>query len=172
MIKQVKKGLVGEWRLLKVGQGVNVTAVMPIDSSIKRFLSFLVMVFLLLSRVLADDAGYVGSRVCQSCHEGQFNAWQGSHHDLAMQRANANSVLGNFDNAGFRHSKVTSTFYQKDGRYRVRTDGADGKLQDYEIKYTFGVYPLQQYLVELDGGRVQALSIAWDARPQSEGAGG
>ncbi|MDH3900180.1 MAG: ammonia-forming cytochrome c nitrite reductase subunit c552, partial [Gammaproteobacteria bacterium] len=95
--------------------------------------------------------------------------WQGSHHDFAMQHANANSVLGDFDNASFRHGKVISKFYQKDGHYLVRTDGPDGKLQDFEIKYTFGVYPLQQYLVELDGGHVQALSIAWDARPEEEG---
>ena len=40
---------------------------------------------------------------------------------------------------------------------------------DFEIKYTFGVHPLQQYLIELPGGRMQALSIAWDSRP--EGAG-
>ena len=51
----------------------------------------------------------------------------------------------------------------------VRTDGPDGKLADFEIKYTFGVKPLQQYLVELPGGRLQALSIAWDARPREAG---
>jgi cytochrome c553 len=33
----------------------------------------------------------------------------------------------------------------------------------------FGVYPLQQYLLPLDDGRLQALSIAWDSRPAEEG---
>jgi predicted CXXCH cytochrome family protein len=51
----------------------------------------------------------------------------------------------------------------------IRTDGPDGKLADFEIKYTFGVAPLQQYLIEFPGGRYQALSIAWDARPKGEG---
>ena len=51
----------------------------------------------------------------------------------------------------------------------VRTDGPDGKLHDYEIKYTFGVMPLQQYLVELDNGRIQSLLIAWDAREKPAG---
>ena len=37
------------------------------------------------------------------------------------------------------------------------------------MRHTFGVYPLQQYLVELPGGRVQALSLAWDARPKAQG---
>ena len=51
----------------------------------------------------------------------------------------------------------------------VHTDGADGKLADFEIKYTFGVEPLQQYLVEFPDGRLQALSIAWDTRPKERG---
>jgi predicted CXXCH cytochrome family protein len=51
----------------------------------------------------------------------------------------------------------------------VRTDGPDGKLHDYEIKYAFGITPLQQYLVELDKGRLQALTIAWDTRSKQEG---
>ena len=51
----------------------------------------------------------------------------------------------------------------------VRTDGKDGKLTDYAITYTFGVTPLQQYLIEFDGGRYQALSIAWDSRPKANG---
>src|SRR5262249_40003548 len=37
------------------------------------------------------------------------------------------------------------------------------------IQYTFGLTPLQQYLVALPGGRLQALATAWDARPQEAG---
>jgi predicted CXXCH cytochrome family protein len=37
------------------------------------------------------------------------------------------------------------------------------------VQYTFGVEPLQQYLVELPGGRLQALSLAWDTRPVEAG---
>jgi predicted CXXCH cytochrome family protein len=51
----------------------------------------------------------------------------------------------------------------------VRTDGPDGKLTDYEIAYTFGVYPLQQYLIPFPGGRYQMLPIAWDSRPKDKG---
>ena len=55
----------------------------------------------------------------------------------------------------------------------VDPDGPDGKLADFDVKYTFGVEPLQQYLVELAGGRLQALSIAWDTRrkPRAVSAG-
>lgn len=42
-------------------------------------------------------------------------------------------------------------------------------MQDFEIKYTFGLTPLQQYLIEFPDGRIQTLSIAWDSRPESAG---
>jgi cytochrome c553 len=111
----------------------------------------------------------VGRSVCASCHADQVALWSGSHHDLAMQPANSQTVLGDFDNVSVTHYGVTSTFFRKDGSYRVRTEGPDGKLQDYAIKYTFGVEPLQQYLIKFPGGRLQALSLAWDARPEEIG---
>ena len=86
-----------------------------------------------------------------------------------MQPANEQTVLGNFNNARFTYAGTTSTFFKRDGKFFVRTDGADGKLADFEIKYTFGVTPLQQYLIEFPDGRVQALSIVWDARPKAKG---
>ncbi|MCP4769005.1 MAG: tetratricopeptide repeat protein [Gammaproteobacteria bacterium] len=117
----------------------------------------------------AGDSGYIGSKTCADCHRAEYDNWQGSHHDLAMQPANSKTVLGDFDKAEFVHFGVTSTFYREGDRFLVRTDGANGSLRDFEISYTFGVDPLQQYLIEIPGGRLQALSIAWDARPQSVG---
>lgn len=86
-----------------------------------------------------------------------------------MQAANEHTVLGNFNNASFTYFDLTSTFYKREGKFFVRTDGPDGELHDYEIRYTFGVTPLQQYLIEFPGGRYQALSVAWDTRPKEEG---
>lgn len=112
---------------------------------------------------------YVGRAACVDCHAEQDRLWRGSHHDLAMQEATETSVLGNFNNISFHYAGITSTFFKREDKFYVRTDGPDGKLADYEIAYTFGVTPLQQYLVELPGGRLQALSIAWDARPKEQG---
>jgi tetratricopeptide (TPR) repeat protein len=112
---------------------------------------------------------YVGRAACAKCHKKEQELWAGSHHDLAMQPATAETVLGNFEEATFEHEGVESRFFKKDGAFFVHTDGPDGKLHDYEIKYTFGFTPLQQYLVEFPGGRLQALSICWDARPKAEG---
>jgi len=117
----------------------------------------------------AGAAQFVGRSVCADCHADQVALWSGSHHDLAMQPATVETVLGDFDNVSLTHYGVQSSFYRKDDKFMVRTEGADGKLQDYEIKYTFGVDPLQQYLIEFPGGRMQALSLAWDARSKEQG---
>ena len=107
---------------------------------------------------------FVGGQKCAECHKGEYDKWQGSHHDLAMDEANAKTVLGNFDNSRFEYFDVTSRFYRKNDRFFVYTRGPGGKMGEFEIKYTFGVYPLQQYLVALPGGRLQCLPIAWDAK--------
>ncbi|MEE8297164.1 MAG: tetratricopeptide repeat protein [Hyphomicrobium sp.] len=116
-----------------------------------------------------ESARYVGRSACASCHAEQLEEWSGSHHDLSMQRATAQTVLGNFDNAEFSYFGVTSTFFRRGDAFMARTEGPDGQLRDYQVRYTFGVSPLQQYLVEFPGGRLQALPIAWDARPKEQG---
>ena len=112
---------------------------------------------------------FVGSKTCAGCHKPEYGLWLGSHHDLAMQEAHDGTVLGNFGNTEFDYYGLKSEFYKRDGGFMVRTDGPDGELHDYEIKYTFGVYPLQQYLIEFPDGRLQALGIAWDSRPREDG---
>ena len=109
-------------------------------------------------------AAFVGGHKCGECHKSEYDKWRGSHHDLAMDEANETTVLGNFDNAVFKHLDVTSRFYRKDGRFFVNTQGLQGKMEDFEIKYVFGVYPLQQYLVPFSGGRLQCLPLAWDVK--------
>ena len=115
------------------------------------------------------EATFVGSETCAGCHQHEARLWQGSQHQLAMAHATDKSVLGDFSDATFDYFGVTSRFFRKDGKYLVETDGSDGKLATFEIKYTFGVEPLQQYLVEFADGRVQALPIAWDTRPKDQG---
>lgn len=117
----------------------------------------------------SPPAEFVGSQTCQACHTQQYADWQGTHHARAMQHATDETVLGDFGDAPFTYHGITSLFFRYDGRFMVRTDGPDGRLTDFEVRYTFGVDPLQQYLIELPGGRMQALSIAWDTRPREDG---
>ena len=113
--------------------------------------------------------GYVGAESCAGCHAQAADAWRSSHHAQAMQPANASTVLGNFRDARFAKDQVGSSFYKKGDKFYVRTDGPDGKLADYPIAYTFGVFPLQQYLVPFPNGRFQSLVLAWDSRTKEQG---
>jgi len=114
-------------------------------------------------------AQFVGSAVCGECHAKERDAWRGSDHDLAMQVADAKSVLGDFAGAKFAGAGTTTSFFTRDRKYFVDTEGPDGKRGEFEVKYTFGVRPLQQYLIELPGGRLQAFGVAWDSRPKAQG---
>ncbi len=108
------------------------------------------------------DTGFVDESTCASCHATAAAAWAGSHHDLAMQEASASTVRGAFHGSEVTYAGVTSRFSQRDGRFFVRTDGADGQLAEFAISAAFGVEPLQQYLVDFADGRKQPLPLAWD----------
>ncbi|MBY3304654.1 tetratricopeptide repeat protein [Rhizobium laguerreae] len=120
-----------------------------------------------LSRPAADPRisiheGFVDEKTCASCHADQAAAFSKSHHAKAMALADDETVRGDFDNSRFEHDGVVTTFTRRDGRFFVNTEDADGGEGEFEVKYTFAYEPLQQYLVEIGGGRLQALDIAWD----------
>jgi len=108
------------------------------------------------------EANFVGSVSCKSCHHEEFNDWQNSHHDQAMKIADSTTILADFNNTSFSNHNVKSTFYKKDGGYYVKIEGDKGDFQEYKIVYTFGVTPLQQYIIEFPNGAFQCLQTAWD----------
>ncbi len=110
------------------------------------------------------DFSFTGSLKCADCHRTEYNNWQDSHHDHAMEIAGEDTVLGNFNNVSFESHGITSKFYRKENKFYTYTSGPDGRMGEYEITHTFGWYPLQQYLVPFEGGRLQCLPIAWDVR--------
>ena len=112
---------------------------------------------------------YVGATSCKNCHTDEYKQWQGSHHDWAMREASAETVLGDFNNAHFSHQGITTQFTTVNGEYFVRTQNKQGKQETFKIAYTFGVEPLQQYLIGFPDGRYQALTVAWDSRPAEQG---
>jgi len=109
-------------------------------------------------------AAFAGSRKCMDCHKAEYDKWQNSHHDRAMEVADDATVLGDFNNAVVEFHGVTTRFYCKDDKFFVNTRGPDGKKSEFEITHTFGWHPLQQYLVPFSGGRLQCLPIAWEVK--------
>ena len=116
-----------------------------------------------------DAAKYVGVEICAGCHQTQAERWKTSHHALAMEKATPATVLGDFSGVSVENFGVVSTFSRVGDKFMVRTDGPDGALHDYEITHTFGIDPLQQYLIGFPDGRYQVLGLAWDTRPKDKG---
>jgi len=117
----------------------------------------------------ASTPGYTGADVCVSCHEGAGAAWRGSDHDLAMQPATPETMLGQFGGEALTLGGVAWEFTVVDDAFRVTTTEPAGETEEHEITHTFGFFPLQQYLVPMEGGRLQTLPVAWDSRPETEG---
>ena len=82
----------------------------------------------------------------------------------AMDHANDSTVLGDFNNQSIEYNGMTHKMYKREGKFYVYTDGETGKQEEFEVKYVFGYYPLQQYLIEFDRGRLQTLPITWDSK--------
>ncbi len=110
------------------------------------------------------DAEFVGSEKCKLCHQPEYELWRSSNHYHAMEVATEASVRGDFNDATFTHAGVESRFYRKQGKFFVRTQGPEGRMEDFEVTHTFGWNPLQQYLIPFPGGRMQCLPIAWDVK--------
>src|SRR5208283_4304600 len=156
------------WRLLTSHAVAHAIVLWPLAGTVAAIL----VAAALLSRSPAsadESAHYVGSAACAACHTAETTRWQASHHAAAMQHATAATILGDFNDATFAIGGITTTFHSSGDTYTVRTDGPDGAMHDYPIAYTFGVAPLQQYLIAMPGGRLQALGIAWDARAREAG---
>lgn len=112
----------------------------------------------------AHPQGYAGSHSCKECHLKEYEEWRTSDHFKAMEIANDSTVLGDFDNQTYTADGITSRFFKKNNKFFINTQSETGENKDYEILYTFGHYPLQQYLVAFDKGRLQVTRQSWDSR--------
>ncbi|TRX54072.1 hypothetical protein FNN08_13360 [Thalassomonas sp. M1454] len=130
--------------------------------------SSLLKVMLVLSTLFATNTLAQGDSACVDCHTEQVNKWQQSDHAKAMAIADSSTVKANFDKQTAKHYGQKAYFYKNKGKYFVDISYND-KVQTLEIAYTFGHYPLQQYLVETKAGSYQVLPFAWDSRDKEEG---
>lgn len=116
------------------------------------------------------------SQDCVGCHQTQTDDWHMSDHAKAMALPNNTTVLANFAQQYARHYSQLAYFFTENGQFKAtikdNADANDNNIdggETFTIKYTFGHYPLQQYLVETELGRLQVLPFAWDARTKEEG---
>ena len=114
------------------------------------------------TKIQPDNKHYVGDQSCKKCHVTEFKEWRESHHYMSMLPPNDSTVKGDFNNVTFKADGVSSRFFKKGKKYFINTEGDDGKNHDFEVKYIFGFTPLQQYLVQFPGGRLQVPRLSWD----------
>lgn len=105
---------------------------------------------------------FIGNESCVGCHKNEVKDWSVSNHAKAMMEATEENVLANFDNAELKRNGQTHKMFKRGNAFFVLTDGPNGTLEEFEVKYTFGYHPIQQFLVEFEGGRLQVLSLTWD----------
>lgn len=110
---------------------------------------------------------HVADRECLACHANQARLWTGSKHQLAMQPATPDSVLGDFADARFSGKGEAAHFLRRGDAFFVATEGADGQQAEFPVTHSFGIRPLQQVLLPQPGGRLQAFTIAWDTQRQT-----
>lgn len=115
-----------------------------------------------------EKANPRSNQVCMDCHASEASHWLRSDHAKAMAVADNTSVLGDFDNHSVSHHGQKALFFVNEGVFQV-TISYDEIATTYPVQYTFGHYPLQQYLVETEAGRLQILPFAWDSRDTNEG---
>ncbi len=144
------------WRAVGLAATVGIVASVPLYLGVRSLRG--------VGPAAPPEALYVGSERCASCHKAAYEGWKGSHHELAMQAARDGTVLGDFGDATYSLRGKTWRFFRRGEKFMVLAEGPDDALHEYEVAYTFGVDPLQQYLIPFPGGRLQCLSVAWDTR--------
>jgi len=121
------------------------------------------------SSMASGNSEYAGSQACAACHTEQHQDWLISHHKMAMASPTRATVAAPFEGERFEHFGNTTQFFQKDGQFFIKTTDSSAEEKTFPVAYTFGIYPLQQYLLPTENGRLQAFTVAWDARPVAEG---
>ncbi len=111
-------------------------------------------------------ATFVGRNSCAACHQEELELWTGSHHDRAMELATEETVLGDFNGETFDWYGEKTRYWRDGKKFMVTAEGPEGEPHDYEVKYTFGFTPLQQYMVEFPDGRVQVQRVSWNTEKQ------
>lgn len=118
--------------------------------------------------VITNSILYGQEPSCIECHSDQIQQWQQSDHFKAMAKLDDETVLGDFSDVTVNHHSQSARFYIKDSSYLIDFTEASS-MKTYKVAYVFGYRPLQEYLIDIGGGKLQVFPFAWDDRDESEG---
>ena len=107
----------------------------------------------------SEPTTYVGSQRCGACHAERYQEWLASDHAQAIQVASQETIA----------APLPAEFEELEVRLENSAVVASIDGVSYPLPYTFGIRPLQQYLVDIGHGRLQTLRASYDTRPVKEG---
>jgi Tfp pilus assembly protein PilF len=112
---------------------------------------------------------FVGSAACVECHRAQCDAYGASHHARALVSPSP-EVGARFDGQRFESQLGgTTTLWRQGGVPVVTTPVPGGATETFAVRYVAGVWPLEQYVVATERGKLQSLGVAWDSRAAAAG---
>ncbi|WP_321345498.1 multiheme c-type cytochrome [Breoghania sp.] len=131
------------------------------------FIPFLIILASILAMggspaISAEPPKYVGSPACVPCHTAESENWQASDHAHAWMLPSPESVDADFNSSTFAYKGKTSRFFRKGEDFMVETDDVENASRTFKVVGVGGIWPLQQYLMETEPGRLQQFDVAWD----------
>ena len=127
------------------------------------------LLLLLLLTVITYSTFPSEANLCGDCHQEQLHQWLASDHSNAMAVASESTVLGDFKDTTFYHFNQKATFYKEGKKFIVEFQEDKTEPRVYEVSYVFGHFPLQEYLIKTEQGKMQVFPFAWDSRDKSNG---
>lgn len=86
-----------------------------------------------------------------------------------MMLPDEKSVLGDFESSTVNFNGIETVFTRQGDDFFITTQNASRQIETYKVMYTFGYVPLQQYLLDIGDGKLQAFDVAWDSRSVADG---
>src|SRR5262249_47630193 len=80
-------------------------------------------------------------------------------HSRAMEKATAQSVLGDFGGIKFSQDGTKAEMLSKDGAFFMKAQDRSGAFISHAVAYTFGAKHMQDYLTAMPDGRIQVLPV-------------
>ncbi len=110
----------------------------------------------------ASRQSFVGSEACRSCHVAQYDAWRTSQHANAMREATPSNVAGDFADASVEVEGTRYGFRREGDTFLIDAVDRNDVRRAFPVTHTFGVTPLEQYVVDYRDGARQIPTVAWD----------
>lgn len=107
-------------------------------------------------------ASFVGRAACEQCHDEHMKSYAWSLHDRTLSEPSGQVLAAPFGGESVKGKHVAATFTRKDGRPVIESGGT------LPVKYTIGVDPIQQYVVEVGAGDLRIFGAAFDNRSRAE----